>query len=326
MMALVTVIIPCHNSEELVERAINSVLAQSYPHIELLLVENNSTDNTLAMLKKFEAKHPDKIAVHSEKRKGACAARNLGLSKAQGQWIQFLDADDELLPQKIENQMAIVSKSNPDIVVDDYLIMHSVTKKPHINVIAEDGPWIGVIKSNLGITSSNLWRKTSLLKVNGWDEELGSSQEYDMLFRLLQLNCKIAVNHQVNTIIHAQVNSISRTRDDQKLLKMYINRYSLRRKIYEFLHKNNLLNEVYKRNLLHYMYYYLLLIRELNMPFFEDQVKKFDFQSIGIADRVKILLRSILNSSQRKHGRSNIVLKAFEWKYFFLKNLHLIRF
>lgn len=327
MACLVTVVIPCHNAEYLVGRAIKSVLSQTYQQTEILLIENNSTDSTFAVLKEYEAQYPDKITVYAQEKKGACAARNLGISKAKGDWIQFLDADDELLPPKIEKQIALGRSNDVDIVADDYCKIRTVNGKvvqQHIEI--KEDPWLGVINSRLGITSSNLWKKDTLLKVNGWNEDLSSSQEYDMIFRLLKAGAKVTVNHQVQTIIHAQADSISRTVNTEKRYKQYRNRYDLRCRIYEYLYENNLLNQVYKRDLCMYLYYHLLLIRELNIPFFESQVDKYDFQSMSMADRVKVLVHFIRNSFYRKHGFSNIFLKTYEWNMFFMKYIYLLKF
>jgi len=326
MSALVTVIIPCHNGEKLVGRAIKSVLAQSYQNVELLVIENNSTDNTFAILKEFEKEYADKITVYAEKKKGACAARNLGLSKAKGEWIQFLDADDELLPLKIEKQMALVKNDNPDIVIDDYTIYHSVTQKPHVSMVAQDDPWLGLINSRLGITSANLWKRESLLKVKGWDEGLSSSQEYDLMFRMFMMNCKAIVTHQVETLVHAQPDSVSRTKSSDKLFKLYKSRYTLRYRIYKFLEENNLLSSSYKQELTAYLYYHLLLLNELDSNYFKDQVKQYDFDELGSINKLKIFVKFIGHSSKRKYGNANLFLKTIEWQYFFAKNAYLLRY
>jgi hypothetical protein len=77
-----------------------------------------------------------------------------------------------------------------------------VTRRTDSNI------WKGLITSNLGITSSNLWRTaSSLLRVKGWDEDLSSSQEYDLLFRLLKGRANVSVDKSLNTIIHFSTNS-----------------------------------------------------------------------------------------------------------------------
>ena len=91
---MVSVVIPCYNCESFVSRAIESVLHQKYTDWELILVNNNSKDNTQKVLDDYQKKYPDKIRTFVEMKKGGGAARNKGLSEAKGEWIEFLDADD----------------------------------------------------------------------------------------------------------------------------------------------------------------------------------------------------------------------------------------
>ncbi|MBF9252536.1 glycosyltransferase family 2 protein [Pontibacter sp. 172403-2] len=322
---LVTVIIPCYNCEKLVGRAIRSVLEQTHPNIELLLIDNNSTDNTINVLRQYEREHPETIAVFSEKKKGACAARNNGLKRAQGQWIQFLDADDELLPQKIEKQLEIVMSLNPDVVIDDYRKVKDLNGRIITqNMVAEDDPWTGLINSRLGITSSNLWKKELLLKHEGWDEELTSSQEYNLLFKLLKFKAKVIITHQIQTIVYTQPDSVSRTTNNTKALELIMNRYNLRSRIYNFLFENKLLQPNYKRDISLYLYYHLLLISEFNMPYFKEQIRNNDFEEVSLLDKMRLFTDFLKNSSKRKFGRSNLIVKSIEFQFFFFKNISLL--
>jgi len=115
MNQFISVIIPCHNVEDYIEEAIASVMAQTYMDFELILVDNNSTDNTLRILERA-AINSSRIRVLEEKGKGAPRARNLGLSVARGSWIQFLDADDLMLPDKLERQIELVKPDTPLLV------------------------------------------------------------------------------------------------------------------------------------------------------------------------------------------------------------------
>lgn len=99
---LVSVIIPAYNSENYIAETINSALNQTYTNVEIIVIDDGSTDNTLGIAKSFES---EKIKVLSQPNKGASAARNKGLSTAQGEYIQFLDADDLLSPDKIALQL-----------------------------------------------------------------------------------------------------------------------------------------------------------------------------------------------------------------------------
>jgi glycosyltransferase involved in cell wall biosynthesis len=237
---MVSVIIPCHNCESFIERAVNSVIAQSFKDVEIILVENNSTDNTFDALIDQQCRFPELIQVFREYKKGAPAARNLGLRHAKGEWIQFLDADDELLPEKISKQLRIAAETNADVVAGECLLKYysnntEVTRRTDSNI------WKGLINSNLGITSSNLWRTARLLQVKGWDENLTSSQEYDLLFRLLKGRANVSIDKSLNTIIHFSTNSVSKTTDKEKLKQILNNRIQLRMRIKNELRYRSLL-------------------------------------------------------------------------------------
>src|SRR3954469_11137836 len=99
---MISIVIPCFNCEPFIQRAFNSVINQTFQNWELLLVNNNSTDNTQEVLLALQKQFPEKIKVLFEERRGAPCARNKGLREANGDWIQFLDADDEIKPDKLE--------------------------------------------------------------------------------------------------------------------------------------------------------------------------------------------------------------------------------
>lgn len=233
---MVSVIIPCHNCEKTVGRAILSVIKQSYTNTEVVLVNNNSTDNTLQVLHHFQNIFPDKIKILEELKKGAPAARNAGLKKAKGKWIQLLDADDELLSPKLERQITLAEENNADVVAGESLLKYTTEGKTKNLVRHSDiNIWRGLITSNLGITSSNLWRKDALDRVNGWDEELSSSQEYDLLLRLLQNGAKIITDREINTIIHLSDNSVSNSPNIERKKEVLNNRIAIRLRIREEL-------------------------------------------------------------------------------------------
>ena len=98
----VSIIIPVYNSEKHLAETISSVLAQTWPYKEIIIVDDGSSDNSLAIAKSFASEN---IKVLHQQNKGASAARNRGIQEAKGDYIQFLDADDLLMPNKIAAQV-----------------------------------------------------------------------------------------------------------------------------------------------------------------------------------------------------------------------------
>lgn len=286
-MTLVSIIIPCYNCSSTIERAVKSIYSQSHSNWEIILVDNNSTDDTLDMLHRLQSEKPEKITVLEEKKKGAPAARNKGLAVAKGEWIEFLDADDELLPEKIAAQLKLAAP-NVSIIVGNCLIYENSIRKRIVikkDVKAAD-KWSGLINSSLGITSANLWLKSALNDINGWNEALSSSQEYDLLFRLFEKDAEIAIDTNYNTIIHKMSTSISRSNDAERITRILTSRYDLRERIKKHLVKKNLWNPA--REDAHNIYVYRNLMR--NKPMVPDFYKA-NINSVANKIPVKIKAR-----------------------------------
>lgn len=241
----ISVIVPCYNAQEFIHRAIESVLQQTYKDWELLLVDNNSTDKTLSLLLKYEGAYPGKIKVLRELKKGAPAARNHGLQQARGSWVQFLDADDELFPDKLERQVNAYTNGN-DLVIGNFNrvmrikgIPLKISKKPYTGNV-----WASLVTARLGITSANLWKKETVMKVSGWDESLSSSQEYDLMFRMLQEGARVAFDiDAVSANIYYEHNSITRTADKEKNIRVLEEHLKLRLGVKQYLKASAQLDE-----------------------------------------------------------------------------------
>src|SRR6267154_3005296 len=106
MLSLVSTIIPVHNRASLLKESVASVLAQTYHHTEIIIVDDGSTDDTSMVADELARQHPEKISVIHQTNTGAGLAREAGRQRAQGEFLQYLDSDDLLLPQKFELQVA----------------------------------------------------------------------------------------------------------------------------------------------------------------------------------------------------------------------------
>jgi glycosyltransferase involved in cell wall biosynthesis len=110
-MDLVSVVIPAYNSEKWIKTTLNSVLAQSYPELEIIVVDDGSLDRTAALAEQTLNGFPGSWKILRQENRGKGATRNRGWRAALGSWIQFLDSDDALAPEKIKLQMAVAQKS-----------------------------------------------------------------------------------------------------------------------------------------------------------------------------------------------------------------------
>lgn len=181
----VSVIIPTYNRAHTVSRAIQSVLNQTYQDFEIIVVDDCSTDNTEEVVKGF---NDSRICyIRHEQNRGGSAARNTGIRIARGEYIAFLDSDDEWLPNKLAEQMRVFySDRNCGAVYTDLL---HVCKDGHAEVHKGYHPegWIlkDLLVTNVVGSASSVVVKRECFKVVGlFDEKLPSCQDWDMWIRI----------------------------------------------------------------------------------------------------------------------------------------------
>lgn len=112
----VSLVIPVYNAENYLVRSIDSALAQSFPDLEIIVIDDGSTDHTPEMIDWYAEKNPNVVAVHQEN-SGAATARNVGIGYAQGKYIGFLDSDDMLRPDMITKLYSSIKANNCDIAI-----------------------------------------------------------------------------------------------------------------------------------------------------------------------------------------------------------------
>jgi glycosyltransferase involved in cell wall biosynthesis len=192
---LVSIIIPTFNRASLLPAAIESVLGQSYTNIEVIIVDDGSTDNTPAVLAQFG----QRIKVVSQKNKGASAARNHGIRISTGEIIAFLDSDDLWLPTKLIRQVALLEQAdsaipcclcNIQLAYSDGRVGSSFDLsliKPAI----EEGLWINVLEvlatRFILFNQSVAIRREALVQLGGFDETYKYMEDHDLALRLALL-------------------------------------------------------------------------------------------------------------------------------------------
>jgi hypothetical protein len=219
----VSVVIPCYNSAAYIKECLESVRAQTADVTQIICVDDGSTDETLNRLHSFD---DPRMVVVSQTNNGASAARNRGMALATGEYIQFLDSDDLLLPDKIGHQLRLIkaAATQPDIVVAKEIYRMANGQDIIYHNFTGDH-WYDLACSQLGDTCSNLWRKAFLQEIGGWNETLSSSQEMDLLFRSLRHHATILHDERPLTIVRQRLSgSVSTANKLKTALNLYRNR------------------------------------------------------------------------------------------------------
>ncbi len=235
----VSAIVPVYNSVLTLERAVNSLLNQKEID-EIFLVDDGSVDGSFELSKNLEASNPIIKVLHHPNRinRGAPASRNLGLFQAKNKWIQFLDADDEVLNDKISKQLGIVKEDSSIVISEYYYKKEGFRTKfsPHKDL------WSGLISTRLGTTSANLWNGEIMKKAGGWNEKLINVQEYFMMFEMFKLNENAVFLFEPLCKVFYRPESI--TNSNKMVGEKRDNYFSFRNQIKDFLIKENKFNPI----------------------------------------------------------------------------------
>lgn len=217
---LVSVIIPTYNRGQLILDSVNSVLNQTYKNIELIVVDDCSTDGTkeiIESIKDFRIKY-----IKLGKKSGACVARNKGIEKSTGEFIAFNDSDDLWLPEKINSQLDFLNKNNADVALCKMECRTPENKFIHnFPNIEQDKQisFIELLKYNSASTQT-LFGKSECLKNIMFDATMPRLQDWD---EVLRLSLKFRVFYQNKILVQTffQKDSIS-THPEKGVLAMEI--------------------------------------------------------------------------------------------------------
>jgi glycosyltransferase involved in cell wall biosynthesis len=186
-METVSVIIPVYNRADQIGRCLESVLGQTYRHIEIIVVDDGSTDNLVEMVKPVW--HQIKL-IHHQKNLGPGAARNTGIRVARGDWIAFLEVDDLWDLRKIEIQMEYLVKSGHDWVHTKALVLSNEEQKRFYSdwFTESRSGMIGraLLRRNFICTSSVVIRRSILEEAGGFleDQALVHFEDYELWLRI----------------------------------------------------------------------------------------------------------------------------------------------
>ena len=132
MRDLVSIVMPSYNTEQYIADSVKSILAQTYPDWELIIVDDCSTDRTVEIVRSFN--DPRIRLFRNERNSGAAVSRNKALREAKGKWIAFLDSDDVWLPEKLMKQIRFMTENKYSFTFTDYRICLNGEWMPYINI------------------------------------------------------------------------------------------------------------------------------------------------------------------------------------------------
>jgi len=193
MLHKVSIVIPVYNNEKYVEESIQSALNQTYKNVEIIAVDDGSTDNSLNILKKYQ----NKIKIISKKNGGTASALNAGIKAMSGEWFKWLSADDVLYPNAIE-ELVNEGKKFEDkknwIIVSNYHIIDSEGKiirefiEPNFEHFNPFEFNVLLLDHYIGNANSSLIHRTAIDEYGKFDEKIGYQVDFELWLRYCLLH------------------------------------------------------------------------------------------------------------------------------------------
>lgn len=241
---MLSIVVPNYNCLEFLPKCLASIRAQSIDNYEIIVVDDGSTDGSRDYLKRVLQESSDLRVVFVD-RIGVSAARNVAIRKARGQWIAFLDADDQWYPIKTDMQLEFM-RANPDVVFtftdydhirendgvnvcgcfDFWPRFSRLSTSPGHRYQLLDEPLATLLAENVVGTSTVIARRDALLAVDGFDKQLLSASDWDLWLKLAKKG-KVAFSNARSTAYLMREGSISRNQTRRlDAMRIIINRHS----------------------------------------------------------------------------------------------------
>lgn len=213
---LVTIVIPCYKQSNLLSQSVQSCIDQTYPYIEIIVIDDGSPDNVNEVLEPFEKK----IIFVKQQNMGLSAARNTGLKFATGKYIKFLDADDWLLPNCIEEQYNVLKEMSQHIAVGGYRLYFDGQNREDEDIYPEFGRLRHALcYVNTGPPHTFLFPTEAVREAGGFATETyvkGGHEDYDLLCRLACMGFEAVVLHSIVCVYRQTPKSMSQIPDNMR--------------------------------------------------------------------------------------------------------------
>lgn len=228
---LISIVIPIYNVEDYLHRCIESVIAQSYTNLEIILVNDGSTDSSLTICKRYEKCDP-RIKVINKSNGGLSSARNVGLSNSNGRYISFIDSDDYIAKTYIEELYESIKDKNADIAFCNYQIV--TTKELITNVEKCNNRFVDTVYSNKKDIMQLFFNNKCGLAVIAWNKLYSKNLFVDVqypegsiyedeatTYKLFYKSLKVVFHNSVLYYYYQRSNSITNSHLEEKNLVVF---------------------------------------------------------------------------------------------------------
>lgn len=207
---LISVIIPCYNRSDVISRAVRSVFAQTYSNLEIIVVDDASENREKLELVLGENNDTRLRVIHHSENQGGAAARNTGVAHAKGEFVAFLDSDDEWLPTKLEKQFELASEQKNEnwLIYCQSVVQTTQASALHHSVMPAAAIASGECVGDYLFTEKG-WLPTpamllprSLAVKVPFNPELRRHQDYDLLLRLEAQGCRFLMIADPLVVVH----------------------------------------------------------------------------------------------------------------------------
>jgi glycosyltransferase involved in cell wall biosynthesis len=187
----ISVVIPCYNAARWVSRAIESVLTQTGVAVEVIVIDDGSTDASLDAIKR----HAERIRWESGPNRGACTARNRGLALASAKYVMFLDADDYIEGPLLQSAVRSMRQSQADLAFGEYVHERGKSRKKYLppTQATYSGAIFHLLQTSFIPPCSTIWRTEFIKNIDGWMDGLRRNQDFEIVLRALGKRPAISV-------------------------------------------------------------------------------------------------------------------------------------
>jgi glycosyltransferase involved in cell wall biosynthesis len=225
---MISIIIPCHNARSTLRMTMDSVLAQSYPEKEVIIIDDGSTDGSTDIIKSYGAA----VVAKAQPNQGASAARNHGTRLARGDYIQYLDADDMLAPNTLAKRITALEATGADIAYTDWEQFTistdgSIRKDKVIAVpsdrLAEDAEAACACSTFWAPPAAILYRRWVVERIGEWNPRLRVIQDARFIFDAARLRARFTRVEGVGALYRVSDDSLSRRSPERFIRDCFIN-------------------------------------------------------------------------------------------------------